>query len=449
MKGDHLWSSMHDFRAGAASIDISPVRPQHLAGYPHVARISTGVHDPLLSSALYLENGGQRALFIANDIIYVSKRLVARVRDQISQMTGIPAGHVLISATHTHSGPKMLDSVATSGDAAIPKTDEQFVAWVGDGMVRAALAAIAAASPAEAGLVEADATGIGTNRRDPSGPSDLTVPVLVVRKAETMEALAAMLVCNMHPTVLHEDSTLISGDFPGLARQYLQEHLLGRDCVILHHTGPAGNQSPRHVTNANTFEEAARLGALVGNAVVRALQLITYRSDLTLQVARTTLELPLREIPGEAEARARLEAAVRRLGCLRDANAPRTRIRTAETDVFGAEETLTLARTKTSGALADAARRVMPAEVQVIRIGPWSFVAWPGEMFVELAIELKKRWRGTYPIAYANGELQGYLVTREAVEEGGYESSNAIFKSPESGDLLLAATDRLIESMCP
>ena len=68
----------------------------------------------------------------------------------------------------------------------------------------------------------------------------------------------------MHPTVLHEDSTLVSGDFPAMTRQYLQEHVLGADCPVLYHTGPSGNQSPRHVTRANTFDEAERLGGLLG-----------------------------------------------------------------------------------------------------------------------------------------------------------------------------------------
>jgi hypothetical protein len=86
----------------------------------------------------------------------------------------------------------------------------------------------------------------------------------------------------------------------------------------------------------------------------------------------------------------------------------------------------------------------MPAEIQLVRIGPWNFIAWPGEMFVEFAQEVKRRSPDTFLISYANGELQGYLVTREAAEEGGYESSNAIFKSPDGGELLVQTTLRLL-----
>ena len=90
----------------------------------------------------------------------------------------------------------------------------------------------------------------------------------------------------------------------------------------------------------------------------------------------------------------------------------------------------------------------MPAEIQAISIGPWNFIAWPGEMFVEFALEVKAKCPNTFLISYANGELQGYIVTKEAVEEGGYESSNAIFKSPESGDLMVRRTLELLSDKC-
>ena len=89
-----------------------------------------------------------------------------------------------------------------------------------------------------------------------------------------------MLVCSMHPTVLHEDSTLVSGDFFGMARLYLQQHALDEDCPVLRHMGPSGNQSPRHVTKANTFEEAQRLGDILGKAVEAVIPQIQYQADL-------------------------------------------------------------------------------------------------------------------------------------------------------------------------
>jgi hypothetical protein len=432
--------------AGSAVAEITPDRSMFLAGYPNVQRDSTGVHDSLLTSALCLQASDTRVLLISNDLIYISKESVARIRQRISESTGghIPTANILISATHTHSGPKMLDPVATSGDSAAAKTDPKYVAFVEDRIVDAGTRAAQMLYPAEIGLAVADATGIGTNRRDPAGACDLNVPVLLIREIDQCDVLACMLVCSMHPTVLHEDSTLISGDFPAMARRQLQRELFGSDCPVLYHTGPAGNQSPRHVTRANTFAEAERLGRILSDAVKKVIPSIQFRREIAQEVRSASIKLPLRSFMSEPEAKTKLDGATARLAQLRESGAPRTQIRTAEVDFFGAQETLTLARAAASGAIASAAARVMPAEIQLVRIGPWNFIAWPGEMFVEFAQEVKRRSPDTFLISYANGELQGYLVTREAAEEGGYESSNAIFKSPDGGELLVQTTLRLL-----
>jgi hypothetical protein len=65
-------------------------------------------------------------------------------------------------------------------------------------------------------------------------------------------------------------------------------------------------------------------------------------------------------------------------------------------------------------------------------------------MFVEFAIELRERYPELTLITLANGELQGYLVTAEAVRQQCYEAGNAIFASPESGSRLVAATIGLL-----
>jgi hypothetical protein len=374
----------------------------------------------------------------------LSKVSVARCRGEIEQRTGVPAKNILISVTHTHSGPKMLDPIATSADETVPATDPAVVRVIEDRIIECASLAAKDPKPAEAALAVADATGVGTNRRDPGGAKDLSVPVLVVRDAASQKPAAAMLVCCMHPTVLHEDSTMISGDFPALARQQLQKTILGDNCVVLYHTGPAGNQSPRHVTRANTFEEAQRLGGILADAAAKVFPSLNYLRNLPLRCQSADVTFPLRSFPSEADARAKLEHAKSHLHRLRESAAPRTQIRTAEVDWFGAEETLTLARAAGDGRLKQAADAAMPAEVQIISIGPWNFVAWPGEMFVEFGLAVKRQRPSTFVISYANGELQGYLVTREAAAEGGYESQNAIFKSPESGEVLVGKTLELL-----
>ncbi|MCU0500623.1 MAG: neutral/alkaline non-lysosomal ceramidase N-terminal domain-containing protein [Anaerolineae bacterium] len=429
--------------AGTGVADVTPVDPQYLFGYPHVARISTGVHDPLLSSALYLFDGRTPLLFIANDIIFIGKATAGRVRQRIETATGVPAANILVSATHTHSGPSTVDYISLADDPFVPKVDARYLQLFEDGIVAAAVDAVQRAQPAEAGLAIAAGAGVGTNRRDPAGPADPRVPVFLARSTANGAPIACMLVCSMHPTVLREGSTVVTGDFPGMARRYLQEHLLGPDCAVLHHTGPAGNQSPRHVLRGNTVAEAQRLGDTLGHSVADAIDKIAFISALDLDAQRALVELPRRAFPPVADAERRLQHAAKKLAHLRQMGAPPQEVRGAEVDWFGAEETVRLARLAAAGKLVDAHRSCLPAEVQAFRLGPWTFVGWPGEVFVEYALAVKAAARDTYVISLANGELQGYITTEAAAAEGGYEASNAIF-APAAGQTLVEATLRLV-----
>lgn len=444
MKGNRS-DSKPGWMAGATQVDFTPLDPQFLCGYPHIPRISTGTHDPLLSSALYLSDGETEVLFIANDILFIPKDLAGRARSRIEAATGIPARHILVSATHTHSGPVTLDYVSSEADPVVPRADARVLQRLEDAVVTAGTRARAAATRAETGSAVADATGIGTHRHDPRGPSDLSVPLLAVRELITRKPIALMLICSMHPTVLHEDSTLISGDFPGLARRLLQETTLGAGTPILHHTGPAGNQSPRHVTTANTFAEAGRLGGLLADAIQRALGTLTYTSGARLEVRNAGIELPPRLFDSVEEARRKLDAAVTRLEHLRGNNASRQDIRTAECDGFGAEEAVTLARAAADGRLDRIRHDAMPAEIQVFTVGDRLFAGWPGECFVEYGLAVKSRFPEAAVITLANGELQGYIVTPEAARSGCYEANNAVF-APESGAALVEQTLRLMEA---
>ena len=87
----------------------------------------------------------------------------------------------------------------------------------------------------------------------------------------------------------------------------------------------------------------------------------------------------------------------------------------------------------------------MPAEIQILTVGPWNFVGWPGELFVEYALAIRTRRPNAFAISLANGELQGYIVTPEAAAEGGYEAGNALF-APESGTALVGRTLEMLES---
>ena len=252
-----------------------------------------------------------------------------------------------------------------------------------------------------------------------------------------------MVICNMHPTILHEDSTLYSADFPGAARTWLKENILGDECVVLYHTGPAGNQSPRHITMSNTFEEVERLGTVLGKAIKKAILSADRVPNHKISVASASVDLIPRSFASEAVAREELARIWARFQRLKADGAASQKVRTAECDWFGAEESVALAMAQSDGRLEGARRGTMPAEIQLIRIGPLNFVGWPCEIFVEYGLELKRKSSNSYVISLANGEAQGYIVTPEAEQRGGYEASNGLFAA-DSGSILVRETLRLM-----
>jgi neutral ceramidase len=431
-------------QAGAASANLTPQGSVFLFGYPHVPRYSTGVNDQLETAALYLRGGDGQVLFIANDLIFVGKQLAADVRRRICIKTGVPISAITITATHTHSGPVMRDYAVDNTDPVVPKVDPDYLTFVADQMVEVGCAAVRSAVPAEAALAVARAEGVGTNRHDPAGPADPEVPVLVVRPVGQSAPLACMVTYAMHPTVLHEDSTLISADFPGYTRTYLRaQKILPPSCPILYHNGASGNQSPRYVTRANTLAEARRLGETLGLCIARVFPGLAFSAQFPVTSRNVSVELELRDIPPLVVARENVVRAAAHLAQLRGNQTPKAEVRTAECASFGAEKSVVLARAAAEGRLEKAVKGCSPAELQLITLGPWKFVTWPGEFFVEYALEVKARSPQTFVITFANGELQGYIVTPEAVAAGSYEAGNALF-SPANGRRVVEATLALL-----
>lgn len=397
-------------------------------GYPHVERTSTGIHDPLFVSAACLENNGSAVLVISLDVLFLSGEWVRDCREVITRSIGIPGEAILIGATHTHSGPHTVNVLAWQDDPVVPPVDQTFLARLREQTLAAATDAWNKRLPARAAWCQANVQGIaGGNRIDPRGAEDPEAGLLFVRRHEDDRALCVVSVYGMHPTVLHEDSTLFSSDFIAFTRQTVESAFPGLGMVYLN--GVCGNQSPRRVVTAQTFAEAERIGSALGERMVQALsQADGFKEALPVSFKTCQLRLEGKTFPSVEEAEANLHRVRSHYQKLKDSQAAPGILRTAECTVFGAEEVLTLAKAEMNGEadlLRQAYRR---AEVQVLRIGDACLAAWPGEFFVEYGLDAKRRSEIPLFVAtIANGDLQGYVVTPLAEAAGGYEAQMSLF----------------------
>jgi len=428
-------------RAGATTIDISPPRPTALYGYPHVQRVSTGIHDPLLATVIILQSEDATLVLGALDLLMIEPTDARQLRRAVARAAGCDEAGVLISCTHTHSGPVTSQLLDWAGDPAVPPPDPGYLEFVQTQMEVATAEAMAAAVPAELAWTTADATGVGGNRLRDDGVTDPECGLLAVRNAASREMLAMAAIYGMHPTVLHEDSTLVSADFPYYTRRHIQEHV-GRAIPIAYHTAPCGNQSPRRFVAAQTFDEAERLGRRLGAAVVGALDGLSpdaWHGDIELDACLREVDLPRNRIRPLVEAQDLLAQYAACYERLKHQGAPRVEVRTAQCAVFGAEGTVALARAQADGRLDEKLAAYPPTEVQLLRVGDLDLVGLPGECFTEYGLEIKRRAAcRTLVIGLANGDLQGYIVTPEAVSAGGYEATGAVFAA-ESGNVLVSA----------
>ncbi len=419
---------MKKLQAGAAIIDVTPQKPMFLHGYPHVERISESVHDPLYASALIIDNGITQIGFCAVDVVFISKEITEKVRSRVHKETGITKQNLMISASHTHSGPVIFNDIFI--DPVVPKADPEYISYLVEKLVHVYLDAFKSKKVCKIAITTANGSGVGGNRRSKTDAVDPEVPIMVLKDIITDKVIALSTIYCMHPTVLHEDSKFYSADFPGYTRAYVKKEL-GEEVILLYHTGPSGNQSPRHFIQSNTFDEAERLGFMLGKRIVertRKLESSDYKEWISLSVQQSNIMLPKKEFMSINAAEEKVIIVKNKLEQMRRDNAPGSEIRTVECDWFGAEENKQLAEMAKNGRLNQVYQSILPADISIIGIDNNQFIFLPGEIFVEYSLIIKENSLGnTFITSLSNGVLAGYIVTEVAEQEGGYEASNSIF----------------------
>jgi hypothetical protein len=94
---------------GWASENITPDKPVLIHGQFH-ARISEGIMDPVMATALALEsvrNGTSgKVILISCDLVFISRDLLEAVRSRIHKsFPEIAPDEIIVNGTHTHTGP--------------------------------------------------------------------------------------------------------------------------------------------------------------------------------------------------------------------------------------------------------------------------------------------------------------------------------------------------------
>ena len=434
------------FRAGTYSIDISPDKGIELAGYPHYPRHNTGIHDPLYASCIYLDNGEEKFIAISLDILFYSKKYQKAVRKRIRKDTGVPEENILITCTHTHSGPWASGRLDLEALEKELKPDEGYIKKLEDSIIFAAKTAFKNTFDAYIGTGKGSCgkeAGVGGNRRDPNGVSDPDVMVLGI-KDNNGDMRACVINYALHPTFLHADNTLVSADYPGYIRNHIKETYPNSNLLFIQ--GCSGDQSSRYFRRGQSFKEAKRVGELIGQSARLVLDSIDYTNEVTMVCESEEIELKLRDLPDKETAEAAADMAKKEYDELKANDAPYIEIQNANVKLLGAEDILGYIIIKEQGKKLELYEDEKPAMIQTICINDAIIAAFPGEMFVEYAIKIKGMYpdKDVFVATNSNGCLPGYVYTKEAYHQGGYEVDTSML-SYDMGEDMLQKLFELIE----
>lgn len=437
---------MTDLRVGVAQVDYTPELGLPLFGNFRDDYGARGVHDPLHSRAVVLQDsGGAKVALLSIDICMIDRDNTSMMRRFIAAQTDLRPENILIAATHTHSAPSAmrLGLLPKSDDAAV----ERF-------LTKAATAVVLAnheLKPSRLTFGAAQEKRLPFTRRlrckdgkthmnwegldpdfvlEPLGAVDPEVLSLTVEQEG--RPVAALVNFPLHPAILAGDNWLYSADFPGYLVESLSR-LSGNGLLPIFFNGCCGNVN--HVdytdrTQGRGFKMAQRVGYLMGVAAFEALNCAFPVEGSKISLSRERVRLKRLKISEdqrrwakEVIRKAQEQPARGQVDGLPDEHYARMwseMYRKQSEDDF--------------------------AEVCALRIGDLGIVTLPGEMFCEFGLQIKKQSpaKHTLVIELAN-DAMGYFPTREAFGQGGYEPTpgTTLYQSTAGEALTASALEQL------
>jgi hypothetical protein len=419
-------------QAGAATSNITPWLGVSIPGsfQPHY---SADVHDELLAKAIVIDNGQKRIAMVSCDLIAIPEKIAQQAKQRISERCGMPSDHVMINATHTHSGAGIADLLQV-------KEDDDYTAWLPLKIADAVELAIHRLQPARIGFASADEDRIAFYRRwklkdgtvrmnpgrnnpdlvEPVGPTD---PQLAMFYIEDLQGtpIAAAMSFSLH-YVGTDGGDQISADYFGHFFHNVREYL-GGACVPILWNAASGqinniDFSGTRVWTDRGHAQAKKMANVLAGHLITEVQLMSMHETLEIDARVETLSFPRKVITPQDLAIAEKILA----GNFAYEDGPFSWVLgqpiPPDRAPTYAMECQRLARLPEQ----------LAAPVQVLKLGEAAILALPGEIFVETGLAIKAQTEASplLLVGLANAYI-GYVCTDHALtKEGGYETWAAL-----------------------
>jgi hypothetical protein len=439
-------------QAGAATSNITPPLGEPIVGgftpFP-----SKHIHDELHARCLVLDDGQTRLALVVCDLLGIHRLVSDEARRLIEKQTGIPAAHVMISATHTHSASSALGKDRFRHEQELDDYQRFVARRIADGVQSAANNL----RPAELGYGAAEAPEHVFNRRwfmkagsmpenpfgttddlvkmnppagspnltEPAGPTDPTVSFLAVREPGG-KPISLFAAYSLH-YVGGVGNAHVSADYFAVFCQHLAR-LLEAERQDPPFVAMLANATSGDINNINfrqprprqePYAQIRHVAEDVASKVHAALAMVEYRRDVKLAARFREPTIAWRRPTDEQVAWAKKTVAA----------GPKVAGRT-DLSVAYAERALALAEYP----------ETTTVPLQVLAIGDVAIGTMPCEVFCEIGLDYKAKspMQPAFMVELAHGSF-GYLPTPRHHKLGGYETwlgTNRL--EVEASDKLLA-----------
>ena len=393
------------FQCGFYETDITPAIGGDMPGY-FASRYTTTIRDTLYAKAFAAKSQGEAIVIVILDALMVEKQDADQIRQGIGKAVGIPAANVAVGATHIHTGGAVISLYDS-------KRDDTYCAFMVQRAINAGIMAFQRMEPARMGVRSRNVEGIAFCRRflmedgsyktnpglDPRivKPVDVVDPELVTARIDRLDGTPLCVIANyaLHTDSVNKNGWGYSADFPGQIREMLQEKY-GPDAGFLFLQGTSGNVN--HINVRVSIEEQK------------------WYKDLAKILFDAIAEMCDNMETGDVE-------AVACVSCMRTGFTRRPT--QAECDAAReADPTLLKEMLPVLGLPSEEEE----FEIWTAMIGELALNMLPGELFARFGLDIKAQGGCKYTM---NGELSnqslGYIYTREAEQQGGYESTPSTY----------------------